>query len=209
MHPFQFYLKLGFNHIANFNGYDHILFLVVLCAVYQLKQWKKIIILVTAFTIGHSITLFLVSFDIFSIPSRYVKLLIPITIMITSLHNIRSIEKIKNSNMSKNYFLALFFGLIHGMDFSNYFKALIMSPEEIIIPLFGFNIGLEIGQFLIVFVIVLISYVFLSVLKVKYYSWNLFVSGAAFGVSLISILELSLDFEKFLFAFTHATALFL
>ena len=192
MHPFQFYLKLGFNHIANFNGYDHILFLVVLCAVYQLKQWKKIIILVTAFTIGHSITLFLVSFDIFSIPSRYVKLLIPITIMITSLHNIRSIEKIKISNMSKNYFLALFFGLIHGMDFSNYFKALIMSPEEIIIPLLAFNIGLEIGQFLIVFVIVLISYVFLSVLKVKYYSWNLFVSGAAFGVSLISILELSL-----------------
>ncbi len=192
MHPFQFYLKLGFNHIANFNGYDHILFLVVLCAVYQLKQWKKIIILVTAFTIGHSITLFLVSFDIFSIPSRYVKLLIPITIMITSLHNIRSIEIIRNSNMSKNYFLALFFGLIHGMDFSNYFKALIMSPEEIIIPLFGFNIGLEIGQFLIVFVIVYISYVFLSVLKVKYYSWNLFVSGAAFGVSLISILELSL-----------------
>ena len=192
MHPFQFYLKLGFNHIANFNGYDHILFLVVLCAVYQLKQWKKIIILVTAFTIGHSITLFLVSFDIFSIPSRYVKLLIPITIMITSLHNIRSIEIIRNSNMSKNYFLALFFGLIHGMDFSNYFKALIMSPEEIIIPLFGFNIGLEIGQFLIVFVIVYISYVFLNVLKVKYYSWNLFVSGAAFGVSLISILELSL-----------------
>ena len=192
MHPFQFYLKLGFNHIANFNGYDHILFLVVLCAVYQLKQWKKIIILVTAFTIGHSITLFLVSFDIFSIPSRYVKLLIPITIMITSLHNIRSIELIRNSNMSKNYFLALFFGLIHGMDFSNYFKALIMSPEEIIIPLLAFNIGLEIGQFLIVFVIVYISYVFLSVLKVKYYSWNLFVSGAAFGVSLISILELSL-----------------
>ncbi len=192
MHPFQFYLKLGFNHIANFNGYDHILFLVVLCAVYQLKQWKKIIILVTAFTIGHSITLFLVSFDIFSIPSRYVKLLIPITIMITSLHNIRSIEIIRNSNMSKNYFLALFFGLIHGMDFSNYFKALIMSPEEIIIPLLAFNIGLEIGQFLIVFIIIYISYVFLSVLKVKYYSWNLFVSGAAFGVSLISILELSL-----------------
>tara|TARA_A100000164_G_C21837125_1_gene738253 strand:- start:25 stop:609 length:585 start_codon:yes stop_codon:yes gene_type:complete len=192
MHPFQFYLKLGFNHIANFNGYDHILFLVVLCAVYQLKQWKKIIILVTAFTIGHSITLFLVSFDIFSIPSRYVKLLIPITIMFTSLYNIRSIEKIKNSNMSKNYFLALFFGLIHGMDFSNYFKALIISPEEIIIPLLAFNIGLEIGQFLIVFVIVLISYVFLSVLKIKYYSWNLFVSGAAFGVSLISILELIL-----------------
>ena len=192
MHPFQFYLKLGFNHIANFNGYDHILFLVVLCAVYQLKQWKKIIILVTAFTIGHSITLFLVSFDIFSIPSRYVKLLIPITIMFTSLNNIRSIEKIKNSNMSKNYFLALFFGLIHGMDFSNYFKALIISPEEIIIPLLAFNIGLEIGQFLIVFVIVLISYVFLSILKIKYYSWNLFVSGAAFGISLISILELSL-----------------
>ena len=194
MHPFEFYLKLGFEHIANLNGYDHILFLVVLCAVYQISQWRNILILVTAFTIGHSITLFIVSLDFFSIPSRIIKLLIPVTILITSLQNVINIKQIENSSrMGKNYFMALFFGLIHGMDFSNYFKALIMSPDEIVIPLLGFNIGIELGQLLIVLFIVLISFIFLNIIKIKHLKWNLFVSGAAFGISLISILELIFD----------------
>ena len=194
MHPFEFYLKLGFEHIANLNGYDHILFLVVLCAVYQISQWRNILILVTAFTIGHSITLFIVSLDFFSIPSRIIKLLIPVTILITSLQNVINIKQIENSSrMGKNYFMALFFGLIHGMDFSNYFKALIMSPDEIVIQLLGFNIGIELGQLLIVLFIVLISFIFLNIIKIKHLKWNLFVSGAAFGISLISIMELIFD----------------
>ena len=194
MHPFEFYLKLGFEHIANLNGYDHILFLVVLCAVYQINQWKNILILVTAFTIGHSITLFIVSLDFFSIPSRIIKLLIPVTILITSLQNVINIKQIENSSrMGKNYFMALFFGLIHGMDFSNYFKALIMSPDEIVIPLLGFNIGIELGQLLIVLFIVLISFIFLNIIKIKHLKWNLFISGAAFGISLISIMEIIFD----------------
>lgn len=194
MHPFEFYLKLGFEHIANLNGYDHILFLVVLCAVYQINQWRNIIILVTAFTIGHSITLFIVSLDFFSIPSRIIKLLIPVTILITSLQNIINVKQIENSSrMGKNYFMALFFGLIHGMDFSNYFKALIMSPNEILIPLLGFNIGIELGQLLIVLFIVFISFIFLNIIKIKHLKWNLFISGAAFGISLISIMELIFD----------------
>ena len=194
MHHFEFYLKLGFEHIANLNGYDHILFLVVLCAVYQISQWRNILILVTAFTIGHSITLFIVSLDFFSIPSRIIKLLIPLTILITSLQNVINIKQIENSSrMGKNYFMALFFGLIHGMDFSNYFKALIMSPDEIVIPLLGFNIGIELGQLLIVLFIVLISFIFLNIIKIKHLKWNLFISGAAFGISLISIMELIFD----------------
>ena len=194
MHPFEFYLKLGFEHIANLNGYDHILFFVVLCAVYQISQWRNILILVTAFTIGHSITLFIVSLDFFSIPSRIIKLLIPVTILITSLQNVINIKQIENSSrMGKNYFMALFFGLIHGMDFSNYFKALIMSPDEIVIPLLGFNIGIEFGQILIVLFIVLISFIFLNIIKIKHLKWNLFISGAAFGISLISIMELIFD----------------
>ena len=194
MNPFEFYLKLGFEHIANLNGYDHILFLIVLCAVYQIKQWRNILILVTAFTIGHSITLFLVSLNFLSISSRVIKLLIPTTILITALQNIMGTKQMEiNSSMGKKYFMALFFGLIHGMDFSNYFRALIMSPDEIIIPLLGFNIGIEIGQLLIVLFIVLISFIFLNILKVKHYKWNLFISGAAFGSSLISVLEISFN----------------
>ena len=194
MNPFEFYLKLGFEHIANLNGYDHILFLIVLCAVYQIKQWRNILILVTAFTIGHSITLFLVSLNFLSIPSRVIKLLIPTTILITALQNIMGTKQMEiNLSMGKKYFMALFFGLIHGMDFSNYFRALIMSPDEIIIPLLGFNIGIEIGQLLIVLFIVLISFIFLNILKIKHYKWNLFISGAAFGTSLISVLEISFN----------------
>lgn len=191
MHPFEFYLKLGFEHIANLNGYDHILFLIALCAVYQINQWKKILVLVTAFTIGHSITLVLVSLNFFSIPSDIIKLLIPLTILITSLQNIINVKQNENGfRMVKNYLMALFFGLIHGMDFSNYFRALIMSPDEIVVPLLGFNLGIELGQLLIVFFIIFIAFIFLNIIKVKHYKWNLFISGAAFGISLISILEI-------------------
>lgn len=191
MHPFEFYLKLGFEHIANLNGYDHILFLVALCAVYNIRQSKKILLLVTAFTVGHSITLFMVSFDFFSIPTRVIKGLIPATIAITSLNNVLGDKQAnKDFEIGKNYFLALFFGLIHGMDFSNYFKALIMSADEIIIPLFGFNVGIEVGQLLIVCFIITMSYIFLNILKVKQIEWNIFISGATFGISTLSIIEL-------------------
>jgi len=190
MHPFQFYLKLGFEHIADFAAFDHILFLVVLCAVYRIEQWRKILILVTAFTIGHSITLVLVSLDIFSIPSNIIKFLIPLTIFLTALHNVIGVaETERSSKMKRNYAMALFFGLIHGMDFSNYFKALIMDPSDIVIPLLGFNVGIELGQLLVVFLIVSIAFLFLNILKVKHREWNVFISGAAAGMSLISMLE--------------------
>lgn len=191
MHPFRFYLKLGFEHIANLAGYDHILFLVALCAVYRIEQWRKILILVTAFTIGHSITLVLVSFEIFSIPSSIIKFLIPLTIFVTALHNVIGSNQIENSlKMKRNYVMALFFGMIHGMDFSNYFKVLIMDPSDIVVPLLGFNIGIELGQLLIVFFIVGIAYLFLNILKVKHREWNLFISGAAAGMSLISMMQI-------------------
>ncbi|WP_350286289.1 HupE/UreJ family protein [uncultured Croceitalea sp.] len=190
MHPFQFYLKLGFEHIADLAGYDHILFLVALCAVYRIEQWRKILILVTAFTIGHSVTLVLVSLDIFSIPSKFIKFLIPLTIFLTAIHNVLGSHKTeKTAKMKRNYAMALFFGLIHGMDFSNYFKALIMDPSDIVIPLLGFNIGIELGQLLIVFFIVGVAFLFLNILRVKHRDWNLFISGAAAGMSLISLLE--------------------
>lgn len=190
MHPFEFYLKLGFEHIADLAGYDHILFLVALCAVYNIAQWRKILILVTAFTIGHSITLVLVSLDILSIPSKIIKFLIPLTIFLTALHNVIGDRgTVSTMKMKRNYAMALFFGLIHGMDFSNYFKALIMDPSDIVIPLLGFNVGIELGQLLIVFFIVGMAFLFLNVLKVKHREWNLFISGAAAGMSLISLAQ--------------------
>ena len=190
MHPFYFYLKLGFEHISNLAGYDHILFLIVLCAVYRIQQWRNILILVTAFTIGHSVTLALASLDAFSIPSNIIKFLIPATIFITALHNVMSRNPTeKSSKMGRNYAMALFFGFIHGMDFSNYFKALLMDPSSIVIPLLGFNLGIELGQLLVVLFIVGVAFIFLSVIGVKHREWNLFISGAAAGMSLVSMFE--------------------
>ena len=190
MGEFQLYYGLGLDHILDINGYDHILFLVALCAIYKIQQWKNILVLVTAFTIGHSVTLILASLDIFTIPSSIIKFLIPATIFITSLHNvIKSEAEQITSKMRRNYVMALFFGFIHGMDFSNYFKALLMDSSDIFIPLLGFNLGIELGQLLVVFFIVAIAFVFLNIIGVKHREWNVFISGAAAGMSLISMMD--------------------
>lgn len=190
MHPFPFYLQLGFEHISNLAGYDHILFLIALCAVYRIQQWRNILLLVTAFTIGHSATLALASFGNLTIPSHIIKFLIPTTIFFTAIYNVVSPQPIKTqSKMGRNYVMALFFGFIHGMDFSNYFRALLMGNSSIIVPLLGFNIGIELGQLLVVFTIVGIAFLFLNLIGVKHREWNVFISGAAAGMSLISMFE--------------------
>jgi len=187
---FGFYVKLGFEHISDFAGYDHMLFLVALCAIYRIQQWKRILVLVTAFTIGHSVTLVLSSLDILTIPSNIIEFLIPVTIFLTALNNVIGSNPAEQSiKMNKNYMMALFFGFIHGMGFSNYFKALLADSSSIAIPLLGFNIGIELGQILVVFFIVSIGYVFLNKFGVKDRDWNVFISGAAAGMSLIFILE--------------------
>ena len=190
MNSLSFYIKLGFEHISDFAGYDHMLFLVALCAIYRIQEWKSILILVTAFTIGHSVTLVLSSLDILIIQSNIIEFLIPITIFLTALNNvIGSNSEEKRSKMNKNYVMALFFGFIHGMGFSNYFKALLMDSSSITLPLLGFNIGIELGQIIVVFFIVSVAYLFLNKLKVRHRDWNIFVSGAAAGISLVFILE--------------------
>ena len=190
MGSFGFYIKLGFEHISDFAGYDHMLFLVALCAIYRIQQWRSILILVTAFTIGHSVTLLLSSLDILTIPSNIIEFFIPITIFLTAINNVIGSKSFqKNSKMRKNYAMALFFGFIHGMGFSNYFKALLMESSSVALPLLGFNIGIELGQILVVFLIVLTAYIFLTKLKVKHRDWNFFISGLAAGISLIFIFE--------------------
>ncbi|MEM9387663.1 MAG: HupE/UreJ family protein [Pseudomonadota bacterium] len=185
MDPLAFYLQVGFKHIADLAAYDHLLFLIALCAVYRLEQWRSIAILVTAFTIGHSITLALAALDTVRISSSLIEFLIPTTILITALLNVvRAPSESVRANMGPNYALALFFGLIHGMGFSNYFRALLMDESSILVPLVGFNLGIELGQLMIVAVIIALAYVFLNVLSVKHRDWNVFVSGGAAALAL-------------------------
>lgn len=185
---FSTYLDLGFDHILDLNGYDHILFVIVLCAVYKVEEWKKILILVTAFTIGHSVTLAMSALDMVSFSSDVIEFLIPLTILITAFYNVFK----KGSNdkrLNLNYLMALLFGFIHGLGFSNYFKALLGKEESVTMPLLAFNIGVELGQLIIVAITMLAAYIFMNLLKVKQREWILFVSGAAAGVAYILLIE--------------------
>ncbi len=190
MSEFSLYLQLGFEHISDIKGYDHILFIVALCAVYELKHWKNILILVTAFTIGHSVTLALSTLGIILIPSDIVEFLIPVTIFLTALFNVTtSNDHLQEKRLNRNYLLALGFGMIHGMGFSNYLRALLGAEESILLPLFAFNIGLEIGQLLIVAVIMGAAFLAVNIFKVRLREWTLFISGAAAGIALILMSE--------------------
>lgn len=187
---FFIYLTLGFEHISDIKGYDHILFIVALCAVYEAGQWKNILILVTAFTIGHSITLALATLGIILIPSDIVEFLIPVTILLTALSNLTVQEDgISEKAVNRNYLLALLFGLIHGMGFSNYLRALLGGEESIWLPLLAFNIGLEIGQLLIVAIILGAAYLAMRIFRIKLREWTLFLSGAAAGIAIVLMSE--------------------
>jgi len=195
---FRTYLTLGFQHIADLGGYDHILFLIALCAIYSLREWKKVALLVTAFTLGHSLTLALAALGIVPVNAAWIEFLIPVTIVITALYNVavhrfdrRELPGLFNRQLNANYFFALFFGLIHGLGFSNFFRASLMPGEEgrLVLQLFAFNLGVELGQLLIVAFILLASFVAFRVLQVKQREWNLFISGSAFGLALVMALE--------------------
>lgn len=193
MHSIAMYINLGFQHISDLAGYDHILFLLALCAVYSVDQWRRLFVLVTAFTVGHSITLALSSFGWVVIPSHIIEFLIPVTILITAIRNVAvpASDQLSDAraNMTGHYLVALCFGFIHGMGFSNYFRALMMDSSSITIPLLGFNLGIEIGQLLVVSIIVIVASLVVKFAQVKHRDWNLFISGAAAGISIVLMNE--------------------
>ncbi|WP_367864320.1 HupE/UreJ family protein [Pedobacter sp. WC2423] len=189
MQDFSLYFELGWQHILNWKGYDHILFVIVLCGAYTLTDWKRVLLLVTAFTIGHSITLALSVLKVIIVKTNLIEFLIPVTILITAASNILSGKSSKPKGVQLKYILALFFGLIHGMGFSNYLNSLLGKSTNIVAELFAFNIGLEFGQVLIVTGILLISFVLLNIFKVKKWDWNFFLSSAIFGISFIMAAE--------------------
>jgi len=187
MSEFQLYFILGKDHILDYaHGYDHILFVVALCAIYVVRDWKKILILVTAFTIGHSTTLALAIFNIISINASLIEFLIPLTIFITALSNLfRKEHGLTQGRLQVNYFLALLFGLIHGMGFSNYLRSLLGKDKSIVTQLFAFNIGLEFGQIIIVGIFLAVSFIAIDVAKANRRYWKLVLSSAIAGIALI------------------------
>jgi hypothetical protein len=183
MSDFAFYFGLGWHHIISADALDHQLFILALAAVYTFTDLKKVLILVTAFTIGHSLTLALSVLDIIRFPGNWVEFLIPCTIFITALNNIIQIDK-QGLSTKINYYLALFFGLIHGMGFANSVRIMLATDQTIGMGLFGFNVGLEAGQILVVAIILVFAYIFISLGRIQRRDWIFFLSAGVFALAL-------------------------
>lgn len=184
MSEFRIFYDLGTAHILDLKGYDHILFVVALSALYLASDWKKILILITAFTIGHSITLALATLRIISINQDLIEFLIPITIGITALFNLFQREGGSDNKVSINYVFAIFFGLIHGLGFSNYLKSLLGADSSILTQLFAFNVGLEVGQIIIVVAFLILSFLVVDLFGIARRDWKLFISTLILGISI-------------------------
>jgi len=187
MSPFQLYFGLGKDHILDYaNGYDHILFVIALCAVYTVHDWKKVLVLVTAFTIGHSITLALATLRIIDVNAELIEFLIPLTIFATAVSNLfRTEQSLQSTRLQINYLLASGFGLIHGLGFSNYLREILGKEAGIASPLLAFNLGLEFGQIIIVSIFMAISFIFVNLAKVDRRDWKMVISAACAGIAFI------------------------
>lgn len=188
MSTFQAFLHLGWEHILDVQGYDHMLFILALLAKTEYKEWKKVLILVSAFTVGHSITLVLTALHSLPFSGEWIEFLIPLTIAFTALMNLLLSKESKVAVYAR-YFFALFFGLIHGMGFSNFFGSLQGRDSDLLMPLFSFNLGIELGQLLFVLIVFALQFVLFITNISNKKAWNLVLSGAALGIAITLMIE--------------------
>lgn len=180
---FLFYLRFGLEHILDWAALDHILFLLALCAVYTLLDWRRVLILVTAFTVGHCISLFVGGMDWLRLSASWIEMLIPATIVVTALYNLFWREE---EYPSRLYGMALLFGLIHGLGFSNTFRSILFADEQVDLVwyLLAFNVGVELGQVVIVLLILGVASFVVGKLELKKRYWS---SGLSIVALLLSV----------------------
>jgi hypothetical protein len=188
MQDFGLYFSWGWEHIISKDALDHQLFIAALAAIYLLKDWRQVLVLVTAFTIGHSLTLALSVLDIIRFSSKWIEFLIPCTIVITALSNLFQ-KQFTPKTIRINYFLAVGFGLIHGMGFANAIRFAMAKDQSLGWSLFGFNVGLEAGQIFVVLCILLLTQLIVRVFKAERKNWVIFLSAAVFSLALKMVLE--------------------
>lgn len=182
MSDFELFFITGWQHIITIEALDHILFIACLAAIYMLKDWKPVLILVTAFTLGHTITLVLSSLNIIQVPVKLVEFLVPCTIIFTAASNL-FVKNFTPKAIRINYLLALFFGLIHGMAFAETLRMMLATDQSFALSMFSFSLGLELGQILIVFGVLLLAQLFVGIMKVNRRDWVLFISAAVMALA--------------------------
>jgi uncharacterized membrane protein YfcA len=181
MSDFLLYLKLGLTHVLDWQAYDHILFLIVLVAAYNFSNWKRIFILVSLFTIGHTISLLLANYSVVAVSSKWIEFLIPVTILVAAVYNLFTSGKINRSEKAALFYvITVFFGLIHGFGFATYYKMINGGYE--ILPLLEFALGIEFAQLIIVTIVLVLSFIFQSIFRFNKRDWVLVVSSIVIGV---------------------------
>lgn len=190
MSQFWIYFQIGLKHVLDVHSYDHVLFLIALAIPFSFKDWKRIVLLVSLFTIGHTMALLLSVFGIIAIKVKVVELLIPITILITALYNLFTAGKSnKKEGLNLIFFITLFFGIIHGLGFSNYFKSILGgSAVSKLLPLSEFALGIEAAQIVVVFIVLILSYIVQTVFRFSRRDWALVFSAFVIGVVLPMII---------------------
>jgi hypothetical protein len=192
MNDFIFFFKLGWSHIISIEALDHLYFIGVLAIIYSFSKWKQVLVLVTAFTIGHSLTLILSVLDLIRFNTEYVEFAIPCTIIFSAGMNMMAHKEISRA-ISIQYILALLFGLVHGMGYANAIRFMLFSGKGLGMALFGFNLGLESGQ---IFVVLLILFFVLVTQKYKICTHRKLVMLFS---ALILVLSLKMAVERFPF----------
>ena len=185
MSQFWLYFRLGLDHVLDWQAYDHVLFLVVLVASYGFTTWKRVLWLVTLFTLGHTMALFLSVYEIVRVDTNYVEFLIPVTILATAIFDIATAgKKVRNTNFNLLYFTTIFFGVIHGLGFSSYFKMIAAGSENKFWPLIEFALGIETAQVIVVLAVLIISFLFQNVINVSKRDWILVTASIVIGIIL-------------------------
>lgn len=180
---FLSYMQHGMYHVLNVNAYDHILFLIVLTIPYVFKDWKRILFLVTIFVIGHSVSLAFATYDVISVNKKWIEFLIPLTILIIAIFNVFTAgKKTQNKKVGFLFFMALFFGLIHGLGFVNTFESTIGSSSNKLIALLEIALGIEIGQLIVVFVILFLGFLCQTLFRFSKRDWVMVISAIVVGL---------------------------
>ena len=191
MSEFWIYFEKGLRHILNPYAYDHILFLTALSIPYAFKDWKRLLLLITVFTVGHTLTLMLSVFGVVIIKVNLIEFLIPITILVVAFFNLFTAGKSsKQESISVIGFVTLFFGIIHGLGFASYFKTVVGgSSQSKLLPLSEFSLGIEVSQIVVVFIVLVLSYIVQTFFRFSKRDWTLVMSSFVIGVVLPMIIQ--------------------
>lgn len=191
MSEFWVYFQIGLHHVLDIQAYDHVLFLMALVIPFTFKDWKKIILSVTLFTLGHTTALVFSVYKILVVKASFIEFLIPITILLTAIYNLVSIGKSnKKGSINWVFLITLFFGIIHGFGFSNYFNTLLGgSSNSKLVPLLEFALGIEAAQLTVVLAVLVLAYIVQTVFKFSRRDWILVGSAFIVGVVLPMIIE--------------------